>query len=182
MAEKKVVTSTGEVISKGRHFKGQVFADPKDDVIVTYKEVSEVVKTGEGKHDFFIKKNIVAVESVNRRDYINSFSGDVGLQNVLKKIALSGKDLTSVVDSGKFYSKQGYVDISNAPTNIVEAYEAVEKGVKAFDSLPAELKKKSSMAKFAESVTPAEMKAYIDLEVSKAIAAAKATKAEERKE
>lgn len=163
---------TGEVkkILKKRVFAGQKFLDPGKDTIKTYKEVSEVVKTGEGKSDFVIKKKLAVVEEVNRADHINSFSGDVGLQNILKKLAMSGTDVASVVESGRFASKQkGLVDISDMPDNIAEAFREVEKGVKAYDKLPEDLKKKMSFDVFASSFKKEDFEKYIQSQVDKRI-------------
>lgn len=170
-------TKDGEIIKtlKKRNFAGQVFEDPEKDTIKTYKEVAEVLKTGEGKSDFVIKKKLVVVEEVNRSDYICSFSGDVGIQNVLKKLALSGKDIASVVESGQFASKQkGVVDISNMPDDIATAFRSVQKGVEAFDKLPEELKKKMSFDAFASSVNAEEINKYIQSQIDKRISRLKA--------
>lgn len=165
-------------INKDGIVKGQVFIEPEKNEIITYKVVNYIEKTGDGENDFVVKQKMVIANKVNRADSINSYSGDVGIQNVLKKVALSGEDLASVVDSGKFYSKQkGLVDLSEVPDNVVEAYKKVEDGVKAFDNLPKDLKKKSSMAHFASEVTNEEIYKYIDAKIE---AITKASKKEEK--
>lgn len=148
--------------------EGQTF---KSKEIFEYKEVQEIVKTGEGKHDFKVIKKLVTASKTNRSDYINSFSGDVGIMNVLKKVLVGGETIDEVVKSGRFASKQvGEVDLSKLPDNIVDAYKSVEKGVKAFDDLPENVKKKQSFARFAESFDQDEFNKYIQAEVRKVIA------------
>lgn len=100
--KQSVNSSTGEVITKKSRFSGQIFADPAKDDIITYKVIDEIVKTGEGKNDFKIVQKLVVAERVNRADAINAHATEVGLHNVLKRLALSGKDIASVVDSGAF--------------------------------------------------------------------------------
>ena len=184
MQRLKIVNEkTGEVVLVKRQFKGQVFKDPKDNTIITWKEVKEVVKTGDGKHDFKIECKLVKAEEVNRADSINSYSGDVGIQNVLKKIALSGKDLASVVEAGTYASKQKgdyVVDISKAPSDTFEALDEVEKGLAAHKKLPNELKKGKRFDEFAQTVKTEDLNAYIESQVQKRLAQLK--KAESKKE
>ena len=178
METKKLVPSSPFMgRSDGEVFLGQTFKDPKDDVIVDYKEVSEIRKTGEGKHDFVVIKKIIPSSKTNRSDYINSFSSDVGIMNVLKKVLVGGETIDDVVKSGRFRSKQnGLVDLSNLPDNIVDAYKSVEKGVQAFDELPEKVKKKQSFAAFAETFDNDEFKKYIRAEVLAELAAQKKVK------
>jgi len=152
----------------GVTFEGQTFVS-KD--IIEYKEVAEVKKTGEGKHDFKVIKTLVPISKTNRADYIDSFASDVGIMNVLKKVLVGGETIEDVVKTGKFMSKQqGEVDLSKLPDNIADAYRAVEAGVKAFDSLPDNLKKKQSFARFAESFSKDDFTAYLRAEVDKVLA------------
>ena len=175
--EKKILkTSTSPFIgrSDGEVFEGQKFPEPKDDVIVEYTEVKECVKTGEGKHDFKVVKSLTPTSKTNRADYINSFTGDVGIMNVLKKVLVGGQTIDDVVKSGKFASsQQGLVDLSKMPDNIVDAYKKVESGVKAFDELPENVKKKQSFAHFAETFDQNALNDYIAGEVKKYLASQK---------
>lgn len=152
----------------GVKFEGQSF---KSNDIIEYKEVAEVKKTGEGKHDFKVIKTLVPVSKTNRADYIDSFASDVGIMNVLKKVLVGGETIEDIVKSGRFATKQqGEVDLSKLPDNIADAYRAVEAGVKAFDSLPDNLKKKQSFAHFAESFSKDDFTAYMRAEVEKVLA------------
>ena len=158
--KKRVLSSPFMGRSDGVVFEGQFF---KSEDIVEYTEVAEVKKTGEGKHDFVIVKSIVPTSTTNRADFINSFSGDVGIMNVLKKVVAGGETIEDVVNSGRFASKQkDLVDLSHLPDNIADAYRKVEEGVKAFDNLPNDIKKKQSFAHFAESFSKDDFQKYKD--------------------
>lgn len=181
--ERLVINKNGEFVLKKRHFKGQVFKSSKENTIITWKEVKEVVKTGEGKHDFVIKCKLVKAEEVNRAESINSYSGDVGIQNVLKKIALSGKEISSVVEAGTYASKQKgdrVVDISKAPSDTFEALNEVEKGFKVYQKMPDEMKKGRRFDDFATNFKDADFNAYIEAQVQKSLA--KIQKKEPKKE
>lgn len=168
--EKEVNKATGEIIKKRRVIPGQVFPDPEKDTIKVWKEVKEIEKTGEGKSDFKIHCKLAVAEEYNRADHINSFSGDVGIQNVLKKVALSGRDIGSVIESGAFQSKQKgdhVVDISKTPQDTFEALNQVEKGIKGWKGIPDELKKGRNMAEFAKTFNADELNSYIEAQVQK---------------
>lgn len=157
--------------SDGVVFLGQDFVSEKDDVIVEYKEVSTIRKTGEGEHDFVVIKDIVPSSKTNRADYINSFTGDVGIMNVLKKVLVGGETIADVVKSGRFMSHQkGEVDLSKFPDNIVDAYKQVEAGVQTYDKLPPNLRKRGSFAAMAESMDEDDFRRYLKDEVSKVLA------------
>lgn len=181
--EKKINKSTGEVIDERVVDQGQVFPDPDDDYIITYKEQAEVIKTGEGKSDFIIKKRLVPVQKVKRSDHINSFAGDVGIENILKKVALSGDTIANVVESGKYASKQKgdhVVDISDAPKDTFEALDKVKEAYADFERLPKALRKGRSMSEFNKTLKAEEITAYIDEQVKSRLASIQ-KKAEEKK-
>lgn len=178
--EKVVNKATGEIVKKRRVISGQVFPDPEKDTIKVWKEVKEVEKTGEGKSDFKIHCKLAVAEEYNRADHINSFSGDVGIQNVLKKVALGGHDIGQVIESGAFQSKQKgdhVVDISKTPKDTFEALNEVEKGLKGWKGIPDELKKGRNMAEFAKTFNAEELNSYIEAQVQKRL-----KKAEPKKE
>lgn len=175
MEEKKVNKATGEVVIEKRlpRVSGQVFETPEKSKIIVWKEVKEIEKTGEGKSDFKIHCKLVPAEVYNRADHINSFSGDVGIQNILKKVALSGEDIGQVIESGRFYSKQKgdhVVDISKAPKDTFEALNEVEKGMKNYKTLPEELTKGRKFSTFAKEFNAEELNNYIEAQVQKRVA------------
>lgn len=168
--EQKVNKETGEIIKKRRVIPGQVFPDPEKDTIKVWKEVKEIEQTGQGKSDFKIHCKLVVAEEYNRADHINSFSGDVGIQNVLKKVALGGHDVGQVIESGAFQSKQKgdhVVDVSKVPGDTFEALDEVEKGLKGWKGIPDELKKGRNMAEFAKTFSADELNSYIEAQVQK---------------
>ena len=119
--------------------------DDSDNVILEY----EAVKKGE----------------IDIQEYIASFADEVGIQNILKKISLSGD--TSLLNQTHRESLnpdgglEPVQDYSNVPKNKTEAFNAVIEGVNAFDNLPEDLKGKMSMAQFVQLFGQDEFDKYI---------------------
>lgn len=100
----------------------------------------------------------------NINDLIASYADDVGIQNILRKVALSG-DTSLFNQTGRKPLGNGgpepVQDYTDAPQSKTDAFNQVVKGVQAFDELPADLKGKMSMAQFAELVGQEEFENYI---------------------
>lgn len=168
---KKVVTAFGSLVDKPKHTQTDY---TKDDDIVGYCEQEYVVKTGEGDTDFVKKVRVVEFERKNRQEYIESFADDVGVLNVLKKVAVSGDE--SLI---KQRPDPSYVDLTNFPTTKEDMFDTVKKGVDAFDKLPDDIKKKMSMEQFVNSFGQEQFDALIKEKVDAVLAA---QKAQEKKE
>ena len=137
--------------------------DTEDDKYIIERAMVDVVeKTGEGKQDFIVKQELQEISRVNRADYINSHRGDVGILNILKKVQLTG-DATLL---NQRQVELGYADITQLPKDKMEAMDAVQEGVAAFDDLPETIKGKMSMAQFAQQGN-AEFDALVDAVVKK---------------
>lgn len=135
--------------------------------IVKYKVIDVVKTTGEGETDFVLIKKVVPYSKENRQVYIESFRNDVGIINILKKVALTG-DATllnqrSIVNG---------IDSTELPTNYMDAVELLEKGLISFNELPDEVKSKMSYEEFAKNYKQEDFDAYINAKV-KAILDAK---------
>lgn len=128
---------------------------PTKEDIVTYDVRDVVIKTGDSKHDFVVEKEVYECERKNRDAFIQSFSQDVGIENIIKKIQISGDN------SLKLQCKPLYGDFRNLPENNQEFDEAMAKGKEAAKSLGIEMSEEA-------------IKAYID----KVIAGKKAKEAE----
>lgn len=108
----------------------------------------------------------VHVRDIPIQEYIDSFSDEVGIQNILRKVAMTG-DKSYLNQTGRVSldaDKNGLEpvqDYSNAPMSKTEAFNAVAAGVRAYDALPAEIKEKMSFAQFAESFGQEQFEAYI---------------------
>lgn len=66
-------------------------SDSDDDKYIIGRELKDSVKmTGDKDTDFVIEKKVVEISRVDRQEYIDSFSDDVGILNIMKKVALTG--------------------------------------------------------------------------------------------
>ena len=168
---KKVGSSFGPLIDKPKHTQTDY---TKDDDIVGYCEQEYVVKTGEGDTDFVKKTRVVEFERKNRQDYIDSFAEDVGILNVLKKVAVSGDE--SLV---KQRPDPAFMDLTDFPTNKEDMFNKVKEGVDAFDKLPDDIKKKMSMEQFVNTFGQEQFDALIKEKVDAVLAAQKVQKEKE---
>lgn len=100
----------------------------------------------------------------NIDDLIASYSDDVGIQNILRKIAISG-DTSLLNQTGRKPLGNGgpeaIQDYTDVPASKTDAFNKVVAGVAAFDKLPTDLKGKLSMAQFAELIGEEELNNYI---------------------
>lgn len=124
---------------------------------------SEAVDGNE--ENIVIKFKPVLKNEYDLKDYIESFADEVGIQNILRKLSLSG-DKSILNQTGREAlcpdgGLEPVQDYSNVPKSKTEAFNAVAAGVAAFDNLPDDLKGKMSMAQFAELVGQEELDKYI---------------------
>lgn len=124
----------------------------------------KVVDTKTG--DYVIEKQVVETEKLNTFDYIQSFKDDVGIENILKKFALTEdpellnqvkRASAPIMDDGK----EAVQDYTNLPSSEEEAIRMAVAAKAAFADLPADLVKNRSFAEFAENFTQDELIAYI---------------------
>lgn len=94
---------------------------------------------------------------INRQKYINSFAGDVGVLNVVKKLALSGEDATD----GRFKAPVGYFDATILPKDGEAEMQLKQMKQKIWSKLDPELKSNMTFEEFASSINEDKLKAYI---------------------
>lgn len=145
--------------------------DKREIDIVQYDIVDIIVRTGDGDEDFIVKKRKKEVSRVDRSDYISSFSDEVGIQNILKKVQLTGDhslldqrvpvDLP-IVETIEGKQLQEIYDSTNIPDDITKAYALIEKGVNAFDNLPDEIKQKMDMETFVKNFGQDKLDSYLN--------------------
>lgn len=170
---KQIVSAFAPLIDKPIECKPIVFEKER----VEFHLVPKAVKVSD--QDGIAQDTIVyePVEKVryNLQDYIASFADDVGIQNILKKLALSGdKSLLNQTGREPMNENGGLEpiqDYSNVPGNKTEAFEQVARGVAAFDTLPEDLKGKLSLTQFAELFGQEEFDKYIAGIVAKQVKA-----------
>lgn len=103
-------------------------------------EVEKVKKTGEGDEDFVILKDLKVDKVVNRQDYVNQFKDDVGILNVLKRVAKTGDD--SLINERPVAT--GFMDLTNMPSDIISAAEKIDHANELYEKLPDAIKAKLS--------------------------------------
>lgn len=152
--------------SDGLAFPGQKFDDVDDKTIVEGYEKEIVKKTGEGDEDFIIDKKLVVYRSYSRDKYIQDQSDDVGILNVLKKVALSGTDLTQ---DNPYAAKPGYVDMTKFPETVAEAEALICDANKKWAAIPDEVKDGMSYDDFIKSGAAQKLYDYYKAEVDKKV-------------
>ena len=146
----------------------------EDVYIIEYQEVRHVTLNSDVDTDFTENITVEEASRVNRQDYLNEQSGDVGILNILKKMALSGD--TSLLNQTHRASIPGsdkdalgravedIVDISNYQVDRIAALESYKKGADAYHSLDPDLKGKSNLEEVAK-LSDAEIDSYIENKV-----------------
>ena len=145
----------------GPQLDPKVFETKREEYVL----IPEAKQVGDDPENIVIEYKPVLKETIDIQDYINSFADEVGIQNILRKLSLSGD--TSILNqtgreplnpNGGLEPVQDY---SNVPKSKTEAFNAVVAGVNAFDTLPDELKGKLSLTQFVELFGQEEFDKYI---------------------
>ena len=139
------------------------FAEEEKD-IVSYVRTNKLRKASIDEKgnldedDFLVEEVVVEKERVNRDDYINSFREDVGIANILKKVALSGD--VSLLNQVKRVPQPLCDDGKEAIVDITPLQEGEEKVAamgdnmrKTYSALPEQLKAGRTLEQFLEGVS-----------------------------
>lgn len=140
--------------------------------IVHYVRAEKLVKVNVDEkgnvdeNDFVVEECVVESERVNRQDYINSFREDVGIENILKKIALSGDvSLANQIQRTPLPIQDDGKEMIQDITPLQDGEEAIGKMGddmrQVFKSLPSDLVQGRSLAEFLENVSQAEIDAFV---------------------
>ena len=146
----------------------------KETVLVPYSE-----EVDGDPENVVIKYKPVVKNEYDLQAYIESFADEVGIQNILKKLAISGdKSILNQTGREPLCPDGGLEpiqDYSDVPKSKAEAFNAVVAGVQAFDDLPEEVKGKMSLTQFVQLFGQEEFDNYI-----KGLMAANAPKEENK--
>lgn len=72
------------------HPYSPVAVETDEDKYIFTRELKDIVKkTGDDETDFVLDHKVVETSKVNRQEYIESFRDDVGILNIMKKVALT---------------------------------------------------------------------------------------------
>lgn len=132
--------------------------------IVEYKAVDKVTSF-KNEDEFVVEKVIVEDRRYNRQDFINSFRDDVGIENVLKKVQLTGdatllnqrpRQNLPVDETGKEIVQDF------TPIDSVDGLASVgDKARMIWKNLPAALKAGRTYEEFVQTITPSEIDAFV---------------------
>lgn len=142
-----------------------------DDYIIDFGEVDHLVHHGDNDTDFVIRTDVEEINRVSRSKYIESYSNEVGIMNILDKVRRTGDvsllnqvstpDIPSHEKDALGRPVQDIVDISPYQMDRMEALNLFKKGALAFKDLPDDLKGKLSMREVA-NLSDAEVQVYLD--------------------
>lgn len=134
--------------------------------IIKYDYVKEVeLKDPKKPSEFIIYKKKVESSRVNRQDFIQSFADDVGILNILQKVAKTGDvSLLNQVEIGKTD-----VDLSKMPSSIGAAHLMAKNSDKIYSKVPKDLKVNKTKEDFVNSVDNDFINKYLEEKINKII-------------
>lgn len=160
-----------------------------DEYIIDYQEVEHVKMLSDKDTDFVKTIEVEECGRTNRQDYISSFSDDVGILNIMKKVALSGDE--SLLNQTGRHSLPGneedalgrrvedVVDLTRfSSLDRVDALNGFKKGAASFAELDSDLKGKKSLEQVAK-MSDADIDAWINSKVDAYKAAISKIKSQE---
>lgn len=141
---------------KGWSYNGQDI--PVVEFDKTYTQIAivdKVVKTGEGENDFSIVKDVIVTEQPID-EVIQADAESVGVENIMKQVLRTGDTSLLPVDKGN-----PFVDVVDAPENLMELKKVGQEAEAKFNALPDDLTKGLDMKSFVESLTQEQFDAFI---------------------
>lgn len=150
-------------------FKTHIPDYSKEKDIVSYKviQTGRKVKDGEAKDgsedEYVLVEKVVEYDRKDRQEFINSFSDEVGVYNILAKCMTadgSGVDADLAAEALN-QRKVSYGDISDLPDNIHDAVAIQEQSKAIYAALPEELKGKMTQEEFVQAFTDEKYQAYV---------------------
>lgn len=119
-------------------------------------EVKKVVKkTGEGEEDYVLVDKFI-ISRRNIEELINAQRGEVGVYNLLDRIAKTGDESLFPAE----WKQEGIVDYTQMPKDLMEAVAVANNAENLYAQLPDELKG-SSVEETLANLTDDQIKAYI---------------------
>lgn len=131
----------------------------EEDIIDTL--IVDTYETDEEGNIKPVTKQIITGKK-NRKEYIESFSDDVGLQNILEKIGQGAiaEDKYSILNSDKIGSVndlRGFQEV----TNMADIQALADKAYATFNNLDPELKKNMSFQEFCTKFNNQDLADYV---------------------
>lgn len=129
----------------------------KDYVDYEYKTVKK--STGPGEDDFELEETVIE-HRTNIEEFVNSYGEDVGVEAVLKRVALTGD--TSLLEK----IPEMHADLTQIPENPEERFNMMTNNLAdVYSKLDPELTKGLSIEDFIKNLTPEMLEEYINKKV-----------------
>lgn len=122
---------------------------------ISIEIVDKVVKTGEGDHDFIVKKDVL-ITKTPIQEVVDADKDSVGVYNIIKQVMRTGDTSLLPVDKGDCN-----VDLVGAPETLMEVKALGADAEKKFASLPKELTKGMDMKAFVENMSQEQFDAFV---------------------
>lgn len=135
--------------------------DPVSEVDIVDTLIIDTYEQDEDGNIKPITKQIITGKK-NRKEYIESFSDDVGLTNILEKIGQGAiaEDKYSILTSDKVGSVndlRGFQEVNN----MADIQALADKAYATFNNLDPDLKKNMSFAEFCSKFNNQDLAAYV---------------------
>lgn len=135
-----------------------IFQKEFDKYYIDYEIKQVVKKVGDGDEDFVIENKIIE----HKRDIaqeINAQADQVGVYNLMKRVALTGDD--SLLPPP--LEKTGVTsDYTGVPDNLLDADLMAKERIAQFNALPDELKKGRNFEEFMTTFTQDEFSIWLN--------------------
>lgn len=124
---------------------------------ISYDVKKVVKKIGDNEDDYILENKIITKKD-SVYELINSQAAEVGVYNILKKVAMTGDE--TIFDEYKAPSGETITDISKVPENVADMFNNASVMMQAFATLPVDLVKGRNFSQFCETITQAEFDAW----------------------
>lgn len=134
-----------------------IFTKNFDEFYIDYEVKQVVKKVGDGEEDFIIEDKVIEHKRDIRQE-INSQADQVGVYNLMKRIALTGDDSLMPEPMAKTGITSDYTGV---PDNLLDADLLAKKRIEQFNALPDSLKKGRSFEEFMNTFNQDEFNVWL---------------------
>ena len=134
-----------------------IFQKDFDEFYIDYELKQVVKKVGDGEDEFIIEDKVIEHKRDIRQE-INAQADQVGVYNLMKRVALTGDDSLMPEPMPKTGVTSDY---TNVPDNLLDADLLAKQRKAEFDALPDSIKKGRSFEQFVSSFTQDEFNVWL---------------------
>lgn len=130
---------------------------------IDYEVTQKVKKTGDGEEDYEVYDDIKEIKT-NIKKFVNSYAKDVGVENILKRIAQTG-------DVSLLNQKEAiFMDTTIIPDDPGEAFQKAEAVKAAYEKIDKDLTSGKTIDEFVKGLNEQTLDDYINKKVEAIIA------------